>query len=144
MPGRRVQPDTTPGRKPGPLDVRQEGVVDALLGGGPLARVEGQHGREPGRELLRHLRVPLVLVREDLHERPGLEFGDVAELAVLAEELLAVAAGRGDVAGDGSAQLDDVGQVVFIATVVLSCSTQWGYRVRTLDLSTYSVHIICT
>ena len=59
----------------------EEGVLEAVLGRGALVGVEAEHGHQPVGEGLGHLGVPLVLLREDVEQGPGLEFCDVSQLA---------------------------------------------------------------
>ena len=54
-------------------------MLEALFGCGPVGGVEGEHRQQPVGERLRHLRVPLVLLREHVVEAPRLQFCDVAE-----------------------------------------------------------------
>ena len=59
--------------------VCQEGVFETILGCGSLASVECQHGQKPLGEGLRDLGVPLVFLRQDVVQTPGLEFGYVPQ-----------------------------------------------------------------
>ena len=56
-------------------------MLEAVLGRGALVGVEAEHGHQPVGEGLGHLGVPLVLLREDVEQGPGLEFCDVSQLA---------------------------------------------------------------
>ena len=90
------------------LQVCQEWMVDTLQCCSALVRVESKHRDQPGRELLGGLRIPFVLVCENLEERPRLQFRYISQLSVLPEELLTVLAAGGDMTRDGSSEFNDV------------------------------------
>ena len=75
-------------------------MIDTILCRGPFCRIKGKHGNQPGGELLRHLRIPLVLGGQHIKQWPGAKLGDVSKFAVLLEKLLAVLSGGGDVPWD--------------------------------------------
>lgn len=52
-------------------------MYKALLGGGALGRVEGQHGHQPVGEGRSYFSVPLVFFYQHVVKAPGLEFRDV-------------------------------------------------------------------
>ena len=54
-------------------------MFETILGCGSLASVECQHGQKPLGEGLRDLGVPLVFLRQDVVQTPGLEFGYVPQ-----------------------------------------------------------------
>ena len=60
---------------------RQPGVSETVGGRGALGRVKRQHRQQEVGELARLLLGPLVLLHQDLVQRPRLQLGDVAQLA---------------------------------------------------------------
>lgn len=59
----------------------QPRVAETLGGSGPLLRDELQHGQQEGGEARGLLLRPLVLLHQDLQETPGLQLGDVLQVA---------------------------------------------------------------
>ena len=94
-------------------------VLETLGGGRAPLRIEIQHRLEERGELLGVTPAPLVLLGEHVHQPPRLQAGDVPQLGLLVEEQTRVLALDGDPPRDLAQQLNDVGQVVFVAGVVL-------------------------
>ena len=54
-------------------------MFETILGCGSLAGVECQHGQQKLGEGLRDFGVPLVFLRQDVVQTPGLKFGNVPQ-----------------------------------------------------------------
>ena len=96
----------------------EERVASTLAGGGAEEGLIAQHGQQKRRHHLGAVPVHLVLLHEDILQGPHLEALDVPEAAVLVKVRPRVWTVEDNLARDGTKQLNDHGNVVFVAVKV--------------------------
>ena len=91
-------------------------MLEGLLGGGSLGRVVLEHRPQEGAERGGLVGGQVVLLLEHLLQRPVLEVADVLELAQPVEVPARVLASRGDRLRNVAQRLDELRQVICVAS----------------------------
>lgn len=95
-------------------------MLEALGGGGASFGAELEHWYDEGAELIGLARLPLVLVHQNVAQRPHLQLVDVSQLASFVQKLSSVLSLANQLLRKVSEKFDDQSNVIFVARVVIA------------------------